>query len=968
MRLKSSTTLQQRFRIEGALEDGSSFVNTYRAVDQATNERILIREYFPQGIAERSPGGREVWAAEGKEPLFTFGRKQFLKEGQAHSQVSHEVVATLVSVFEEHGTTYQVVKMPQAVQLERVLKKRKKPLPQKAALKVTSQLLKALGAVHKKGLIHGQIGARHVYVTKDGAPRLLSFQTAQILTGNKAKDPSLLTDTPVAPEQTSVKGKQGPWSDIYATAALFHHLLTGEKLDLPEGGQPATLKEEALSPAFVAVLQKALSVNPKERIRAPKKLFSALRKAAKASAAEGAAAGKPPHQKEKTADKTGSAVEQPSEKPVTDDTSADASTHDTEQEVAPSAQEEPGSAGDAGAEIEEVGDAGMPGPSEKVEDVTEEEAAPPAVASGKGRESDVADEVTDSAEETEESPAKPNELAGPISELPEMIVVDEEGEAEDKPAEANVEHGPPESTTKVNVEEQAEEVQEDTVEAKAESSDDTGETVEADYDEMDESGDVREPEADRDARANNEKYSRAAVRKAMMGAALLLVVALAGGAYFFTMQGTETAGLQYASLTAQADSLFEAEDYAMAGTFYQQARSVQPDDAHVQERLAEAERKLAEEREEAVRAFRNHGDRALARADSMLEENESLDALAYYREANRAYLEALRNSPEDEELPALIDRTMEGIDRSFQNREQAMEEAQPDPQAMEQELFERYWVEGNQLLEEGDLAGAERRLTQAQELQPENAAVAELLESVQDSLRQQSVEETYRGHLDRASTLEAQQRWSEASVEYQRALNVQPGGTEAMDGIARVEDALEEAQRNEQQYQYLRGQGDVLSNQGRYQEALQSYRQALEFRPESSYLSEQVAAMEAEISAMEAEERRQRRTREDGVYLNTDTPVTLVGSLSELYSEIEYPRSAIRAGVSGRVFVQFVVTADGQVRDAEVIRGIGAGADEEAVRVVEQASFEPATVDGQPVAAQHTLFIEFSLEDANGDE
>jgi TonB family protein len=449
---------------------------------------------------------------------------------------------------------------------------------------------------------------------------------------------------------------------------------------------------------------------------------------------------------------------------------------------------------------------------------------------------------------------------------------------------------------------------------------------------------------------------------------LLLIVALAGGAYFFTLDGRGgERGLQYASLTAEADSLFEAEDYALAGTFYQQARVVRPEDAHVAERLAEAEAREAQRQAEAVAVHQTRGDALLARADSLLNANATQEALAAYSQANEAYLEALRHRPDDATLPGLINRTMEGINQTFAEREQLLEEERPDPAAVRQQLFAQYWQEGNALIEEGNFEDAERRLSQAQEFRPTDPMVEERLSAVRDSLAATTAEETFRGHMQRARSLENQQRWSEASVVYQRALNSRPGHTEALAGLTRVEDELEEERRVEQQYQYLRGQGDVLSNQGRYQEALQSYRQAQDYRPQSSYLQTQIAAMEEEIAQIEAEERRRNRTREDGVYVNTDTPVQLIGGLSNLYEGIRYPSAAARAGVSGRVFVQFVVTAEGTVRDAEVIRGLGAGTEEEALRVIRQAAFEPATVDGQPVDAQHTLFIDFSLEDAQSE-
>ena len=555
-------------------------------------------------------------------------------------------------------------------------------------------------------------------------------------------------------------------------------------------------------------------------------------------------------------------------------------------------------------------------------------------------------EVSPTPEATEDT-ASASER--PISELPDMIVVDDPPEAS---AASAADAARTESTA-----EPAE------AEAVAPASENVGQASGTEEDAADAPSAAadRAPEAPARDSASTKRWVATVL-------GLLLIVALAGGAYFFTLDGTGgEGGLQYASLTAEADSLFEAEDYALAGTFYQQARVVRPEDAHVAERLAEAEAREAQRQAEAVAVHQTRGDALLAQADSLLDANATQEALAAYSQANEAYLEALRHRPDDATLPVLINRTMEGINQTFAEREQLMEEERPDPAAVRQQLFAQYWQEGNALIEEGNFEAAERRLSQAREFRPNDPTVEERLSAVRDSLAATTAEETFRGHMKRARSLEGQQRWSEASVVYQRALNSRPENAEALAGLTRVEDELEEERRVEQQYQYLRGQGDVLSNQDRYQEALQSYRQAQEHRPQSTYLRTQIAAMQEEIAKIEAEERRRNRTREDGVYVNTDTPVQLIGGLSNLYEDIRYPSAAARANVSGRVFVQFVVTAEGTVRDAEVIRGLGAGTEEEALRVIRQASFEPATVDGQPVDTQHTLFIDFSLEDAQSE-
>lgn len=87
----------------------------------------------------------------------------------------------------------------------------------------------------------------------------------------------------------------------------------------------------------------------------------------------------------------------------------------------------------------------------------------------------------------------------------------------------------------------------------------------------------------------------------------------------------------------------------------------------------------------------------------------------------------------------------------------------------------------------------------------------------------------------------------------------------------------------------------------------------------------------------------------------------LIGGLAELQSKIEYPEAARRAGIEGRVYVQFIVNEQGRVEDPRVIRGIGGGADEEALQAVRDAEFQPGLQRGRPVRVQYSLPIVFQL-------
>lgn len=102
---------------------------------------------------------------------------------------------------------------------------------------------------------------------------------------------------------------------------------------------------------------------------------------------------------------------------------------------------------------------------------------------------------------------------------------------------------------------------------------------------------------------------------------------------------------------------------------------------------------------------------------------------------------------------------------------------------------------------------------------------------------------------------------------------------------------------------------------------------------------------------------------EEDFFVFVEEMPKLKGDLMDLQAKIRYPELARRAQIEGRVHIQFVVNEMGQVEDPRVIRGIGGGCDEEALRVVRQAEFTPGLQRGKPVRVQYSLPIYFKLKE-----
>jgi TonB family protein len=91
-----------------------------------------------------------------------------------------------------------------------------------------------------------------------------------------------------------------------------------------------------------------------------------------------------------------------------------------------------------------------------------------------------------------------------------------------------------------------------------------------------------------------------------------------------------------------------------------------------------------------------------------------------------------------------------------------------------------------------------------------------------------------------------------------------------------------------------------------------------------------------------------------------------------MMKNLKYPEQAKKNGVQGKVFVTFIVETDGSLTNVKVMRGIGGGCDEEAVRVIKlMPKWTPGLEKGKPVKVQFVLPIKFALgekSDADKDK
>jgi len=105
----------------------------------------------------------------------------------------------------------------------------------------------------------------------------------------------------------------------------------------------------------------------------------------------------------------------------------------------------------------------------------------------------------------------------------------------------------------------------------------------------------------------------------------------------------------------------------------------------------------------------------------------------------------------------------------------------------------------------------------------------------------------------------------------------------------------------------------------------------------------------------------------DEIYDIVQAMPSFSGGLQAFYrfvgENLKYPAQARRMGIDGKVYVHFVIDKDGSLSDINIVRGIGAGCDEEVLRIINMSpKWNPGKQRGNPVRVRMMLPISFVLE------
>ena len=229
LHLPPGTELQGKYVIGRALGQGG-FGITYLAWDKNLKIKLAIKEYLPQQLATRRAGQNEVSVVKSSlSGEFKYGLQKFLEEARTLARfIEHPNVVSVRDYFEANNTAYLVMNYHEGVTLQQYLQARGGKIAFEQALDIFMPVLDALKEVHAAGILHRDISPDNLLVNTRGQVVLIDFGAARQAMGEKSGSLSVIMKAGYSPlEQYQSKGRQGPWTDIYAVAATIYRSLTG---------------------------------------------------------------------------------------------------------------------------------------------------------------------------------------------------------------------------------------------------------------------------------------------------------------------------------------------------------------------------------------------------------------------------------------------------------------------------------------------------------------------------------------------------------------------------------------------------------------------------------------------------------------------------------------------------------------------------------------------------------------------
>lgn len=251
-----------------AVQSQSEFSIRYRATASASAGEVVIEEFAPAGIAQRAATGQLGPRTAEDAALWESGLQAFLRESEVLAKPLHPALVRIACVWQLRGTVYRLWPPLEGRTLAEVCAQWGQPPTEFWLRGFFTPLLDAVDSLHRAGWVHGSVRPGQILVQPDGGPLLLDPDAVRMAMGARMPQPSPWPEPDFRPPELAEPPSghaPGPWSDVYALAAVARFCMGAPRATDDFSQPPGAESIGRYSDALVATLERALAPDPRQR-------------------------------------------------------------------------------------------------------------------------------------------------------------------------------------------------------------------------------------------------------------------------------------------------------------------------------------------------------------------------------------------------------------------------------------------------------------------------------------------------------------------------------------------------------------------------------------------------------------------------------------------------------------------------------------------------------------------------------
>lgn len=215
------------------------FGMVYRGYDHSLHRAVAIKEYIPTALVARAPDLQLSARSSADQLPFESGLKSFIDEARLLARFDHPSLVKVYRFWEANHTAYMAMPLYQGVTLKEARSQMSGPPPEDWLRTVLWSVAQALKVLHAGNTLHRDVSPDNIFLQDLGPPVLLDLGSARrAITENSHKHTAVLkvNYAPIEQYADAPNLKEGPWTDLYALAAVVHACICNT------APQPATFR------------------------------------------------------------------------------------------------------------------------------------------------------------------------------------------------------------------------------------------------------------------------------------------------------------------------------------------------------------------------------------------------------------------------------------------------------------------------------------------------------------------------------------------------------------------------------------------------------------------------------------------------------------------------------------------------------------------------------------------------------